>query len=168
MAISLSLFFCVAILLAALWALLSIIDASRRPAYTLADWQSASDRISREVRRLSSARCLCLGRDSRFHRQTCSALLKDLHANTAFILNVVNDSCPGPFRRPFNRPDLVSCSRDVLSQSAGLMLRLHCARLQLFFWLPAARISRHYLLATTEKYIGLCLALADFFERCVH
>lgn len=165
MAIALNTFLC-AILLAALCALLGIIDASRRPAYTFADWQRASDRICRGIGWLSSARCLSLGR--RVHRQTYSALLKDLHANTTFVLNVANDSCCGPFRRPLDRPELMFCASDLLNQSVGLLLRLHLTRLRLFIWPTATRALRRHALAAVERHTGLCLALADFLEHYVN
>lgn len=157
-----------AILLTALCALLSIIDTSRRPAYTFADWQSASDRICRGIGWLSSARCPSLGRSRRVHRQTCNALLKDLRANTAFILNVANESCCGRFRRPLDRHGLMCCASDLLNQSAGLLLRLRLTRLQLFIWPTATRALRHHTLAAVERHTGLCLALADFLEHYVN
>jgi hypothetical protein len=154
---------CSTILLANLWAIFAMLTTSSRPPYTFADWRKASDRIYQEMCRLQSAP----EQGSPFNRRACRALLRDLLANTAFILNVVNDSCRGPSRRHLNRPELVCYTRDVMSQSAALLLRLHCARLQLFFW-PHASSPRWCALAVGDGYLRLCLALAAFLERYVY
>jgi hypothetical protein len=153
-ATTLNLFSCAIIPLTTLWAIFAMLAASRRPPYSVADWQEACDRISQNSRRLQSTP----GPGSRFHRATCGALLQDLIANTAFILNLVNGAC-----RHLHEPE-INRARDVLGQSAALLLRLHCARLQLFFW-PHASAPRWRALAVADGYLCLCLALAGFLER---
>ena len=111
MAITLNAFLC-AILLAALWTIFALFAAWRRPAYTFADWQRTSELICHKTRRLKSP-------SPSNDRKTCNTLLKDLLANTAFILNLVNGAC-----RHFC-PEALGRARDVLSQSAALLLRLH-------------------------------------------
>ena len=85
-----------AILLTALCALLSIIDTSRRPAYTFADWQSASDRTPRN-RRLSSARCPSLAVAAGFtgkHVTRCSKTCAPIRpsSSTSQMSHVVDGS----------------------------------------------------------------------------
>jgi hypothetical protein len=153
-AITLNLLFYAIILLAAFWSLITTFTASRRLAYTLADWKSASDRICRRICQLRSATRPSPG-GINFRRRTCNALLKDLLANTAFILNLVNDAS-----RDLHRPHCLGCVRDVFSRAAGLHLRLYCVRVQLFLW-PT---SRRNPVTAAEGYTGLCLALTGFLE----
>ena len=156
MAVTLMLLFCAAILLAALWGVIGMISASRRPAYTFADWQNASDRIGREILRLRSATYAASDRG------TYLAFLKDLHANTAFIVNMVNNA-----RRHRPMPEAPCSAHDVLTQRAALLLRLCFVRLQLFLPHSAGAVHRHAL-TDAESYVCLCFALTGFLEHYVY
>src|SRR6266704_3052765 len=140
-----------ALLLAALW---GAIAARRRPAYTFADWQRASARICRAMRRLHSARYPASGSGSTFQRRTCHLLLQDVLANTGFVVNLVNDGYAAPLN-PLQHPEIIYTG-DVLSQAVRLRIYLHRMRLQLFCW-PVARDAHRYAIAAAESYACLCV-----------
>lgn len=126
---------CAVILLALLWATNALLAASRHPPYTFADWQQASERICHQIGRLNSP-------SSSNDKQACNTLLNDLLANTAFILNLVNDTC-----RHFT-PETLCRARNVLSHGVALMLRLHYIRLRLRYWPSRTPASRQHCLAS--------------------
>jgi len=88
-----------------------------------------------------------------------NTLLTDLLANTAFILNMVNSVCHHCSLETHCR------ARNVLSQSAALLLRLYSIQLRLRYWPSKAPAARQHCLAAAERYIALCGELADFLER---
>ncbi len=151
-----------ALLLAALW---GAIAARRRPAYTFADWQRASARICRAMRRLHSARYPASGSGSTFQRRTCHLLLQDVLANTGFVVNLVNDGYWEP-PSPLHQAE-TACTGDVLSRALRLLIRLQYVRLQLFFSPLAARDARPHVLAIAESYVRLCVALTGYLEHFV-
>lgn len=59
--------FCAVILLATFWALISMVALWRRPVYTFADWQLASERICHAIHRLKSPLS---------DKRTCNTLLE--------------------------------------------------------------------------------------------
>jgi hypothetical protein len=151
--------FCAVILLATFWALISMVALWRRPVYTFADWQRASERICQEIRRLDSINSLTpLNR--RRSRRTCNALLKNLLANTAFIVNVANSACMAV---PLPDARLEISPSKLLSQAVALLLQLHYARLRLYW--PAVRMQPPQVLTAAENYTCLCMALAGCLER---
>ena len=152
---------CAAVLLAALWGIIGMISALRRPAYTFADWQKASERICRATLRLNSAACSSKGRG--FRRSTCRVLLQDLLANTGFILAFAHGA-----RQHFHQPERLCCARDVLTRAVSLRLLLYWSRLEFCFWPPSSNVSHQRALAATNSYISLCLVWAAFLEHCVY
>jgi hypothetical protein len=170
MSVTFALFLCI-LLLTVLWPAYGIITASRRPVGTLADWHKASLRICWGVQRLYSVRSLSSGHGdgSHFHRQECHLLVRDLMANTLFIVNFMNNfAAEGDPRSSYSvrQPEITARARDVVGRGARLLLRLHWARLKLFCWPPAITTPRRYTLAVAERYLCLCLALTGLLERC--
>jgi hypothetical protein len=143
--------FCAVILLATFWALISMVALWRRPPYTFADWQQASERICHAIHRLKSPLS---------DKRTCNTLLKDLLANTAFIVNVANSACMAV---PLPDARLEISSSKLLSQAVALLLQLHYARLRLYW--PAVRMQPPQVLTAAENYTCLCMALAGCLER---
>lgn len=158
MAFTLGLTFCILPLAVAL---IRRIAARRQPVYTVADWQRTSERICQGIRELSYAHCPSSGRYATLHRKTYNALLQDLLANTAFILNLANDACLHLHETE------ISLACDVLSQSAGLLLRLQYSRLRLLCWPPDATAPHRHTFAVAESYFCLCRALTGLLAHCV-
>jgi hypothetical protein len=142
---------CAAILLITLWAVLALLSSLQQPPYTFADWQQASERICHAIHRLKSPLS---------DKRTCNTLLKDLLANTAFIVNVANSACMAV---PLPDARLEISPSRLLSQAVALLLRLHYARLRLYW--PAVRMQPPQVLTAAENYTCLCMALAGCLER---
>ena len=150
------LLFCAAILLSALWGVIGMISASRRPPYTFADWQNASDRIGREILRLRSATSAASDRGTYRRLPQRPACQYRLHPQ-------LGQQCPPP--SPYAGSALLRPRR---SHPAGrLLLRLCFVRLQLFLPHSAAAVHRHAL-TDAESYISLCFALTGFLEHYVY
>lgn len=147
---------CTDVLLATLWSIIGMISALRQPAYTFSDWQTASDRIYREMLRLRSATCAASDRG------TYLAFLKDLLASTGFILNLVDNAC-----RYLQQSECPCCARDVLNRAVSLRLLLYWAKLELCFLPPGAHILRRRALAAMNSYISLCLSWTTFLEHYI-
>ncbi len=142
---------CAAILLITLWAVLALLSSLQQPPYTFADWQQASERICHAIHRLKSPLS---------DKRTCNTLLKDLLANTAFIVNVANSACMAV---PLPDARLEISPSKLLSQAVALLLRLHYARLRLYW--PVVRMQPPQVLTAAENYTCLCMALAGCLER---
>jgi hypothetical protein len=134
-----------------LWAVLALFSALRQPPYTFTDWQQASERICHEIHHLKSPSS---------GKRACNTLLKDLLANTTFIVNVANSACMAV---PLSDVRLEISPGKLLSQAVALLLQLHYARLRLYW--PAVRMRPPQGLAAAENYTCLCMALAGCLEH---
>jgi len=158
-----------AVPLTVLWPIYCMLTASRRPVGTLADWHRASVRIYWGVQRLYSARGLPSGRGgSHFHRHACHVLMRDLLANTLFIVNFLDNFAADKESRSsyvLRHPEITGRARNVLGQGTRLLLHIHWARLKLFCWPPAARAQRKQALAVAECYFCLCMTVTGLLKH---